>query len=174
MIAKADPNFAALEPAIKVTINVGSFHDLGVTHTGSRLNVIESTGGVIETIPGFEPAFKATYKFGGDWLAFDPSGEYARLNLQAVAHTDEGAVLSTNLSGIITMADDVKKIFMNAPDKATVPYGRSSGAWTFITSDPKLKVLEDSQFVGVGRLKVTEDGNLVVENNVSKVVKLDE
>lgn len=48
-----------------------------------------------------------------------------------------------------------------------------AGAWTFITSDPKLKVLENSQFVSIGRLKVTEDGNLVVENNVSKVVKLD-
>lgn len=41
--------------------------------------------GTIETVPGYEPAFKATVNFGADWLRFDPDGSHGRIDLRGIA-----------------------------------------------------------------------------------------
>ncbi|KAI1338296.1 hypothetical protein F5Y15DRAFT_424989 [Xylariaceae sp. FL0016] len=41
--------------------------------------------GTIESVPGFEPAFKATVNFGADWLSFDPDGTHGRIDLKGMA-----------------------------------------------------------------------------------------
>lgn len=80
----------------------------GTIHNGSRLmhfvsnnpavfcffqaNPILTQGtptGTIETVPGFEPAFKATVNFGADWLSFDPDGAHGRIDLRGMARYDQ-------------------------------------------------------------------------------------
>ena len=49
-------------------------------------NNLEATPtGTLETVPGFEPAFKANVNFGADWLSFDADGEHARIDLRGIA-----------------------------------------------------------------------------------------
>ena len=46
--------------------------------------------GTIETVPGYEPAFKANVDFGADWLSFDPDGKHARIDLKGMARFVDG------------------------------------------------------------------------------------
>lgn len=81
---------------------------------------------------GFEPAFKATVGFGADWLSFDPDGQHARIDLKAVAKTEDGHSISFGYVGVITLTDDLRKIFTASPDAKTIPFGNAStlGAFT--------------------------------------------
>ncbi len=50
------------------------------------LIVIQGTpSGTIESVPGYEPSFKAEVAFGADWLSFDPDGKHGRINLKGIA-----------------------------------------------------------------------------------------
>lgn len=125
--------------------------------------------GTIETVPGFEPAFKASVNFGADWLSFDPDGKHARINLRGMAKTEEGHPIDFRYKGVIACASDVMKIFNQDPEMKSVPFGYATGSHTFLVADPKLKDLENSTFVSNGRIIVSETG-LTVETRQSKVV----
>lgn len=43
--------------------------------------------GSIESVPGFEPTFKAKVNFGADWLSFDPDGKHARVDVRGMARS---------------------------------------------------------------------------------------
>lgn len=122
-----------------------SDHVKGVTHTGSTLfhfvgfssdssstfqdstdRQKETPTGTIETVPGFEPAFKATFGFGADWLSFDPDGKFGRIDLKAMAKTDDGHSISFGYVGIITIDEGVSKLFNGSKDAKTVPFGNAS------------------------------------------------
>ena len=45
----------------------------------------ETPTGIVETVEGFEPKFKANVVFGADWLEFDPDQKHARINMKAIA-----------------------------------------------------------------------------------------
>ncbi|KGO77077.1 Uncharacterized protein family UPF0311 [Penicillium italicum] len=161
--------FPTLVPALVTKVNIGDVNPLGVIHTGSNLTHYGTPTGTIETVPGFEPAFKANVSWGADWLSFDPDGEHARINLKGIARTEQGHSIDFRYKGVIKMAPDVKKIFGNQPDMVTVPFGYATGAHTFVVADPALKELEHSTFVSNGRIIVHENG-LTVETRQSKVV----
>jgi hypothetical protein len=36
-------------------------------------------------VPGFEPAFRATVIFGGDWFSLDADGKHGRVNFRGIA-----------------------------------------------------------------------------------------
>lgn len=94
----------------------------------------ETPTGSIETVEGFEPAFKATVGFGADWLSFDPDGQHARIDLKAVARTEDGHSISFGYVGVITLDDDLRKIFTASPDAKTIPFGNASAFNVSITS----------------------------------------
>ncbi|KAI1444242.1 hypothetical protein F5Y02DRAFT_419335 [Annulohypoxylon stygium] len=77
--------FPTLKPAIITKVNIGELNDLGTIHNGSRLMHFGTPTGTIESVPGFEPAFKATVNFGADWLSFDPDGTHGRIDLRGMA-----------------------------------------------------------------------------------------
>ncbi|XDG09059.1 hypothetical protein ABKA04_008674 [Annulohypoxylon sp. FPYF3050] len=152
--------FPTLKPAIITKVNIGELNDLGTIHNGSRLMHFGTPTGTIESVPGFEPAFKATVNFGADWLSFDPDGTHGRIDLRGMAKTEEGHSIDFRYQGIIKMAPEVKKIFEMSPEAATVPFG---------FANPALKPLENSVFVSNGRIKVHEKG-LLVETRQSLVI----
>lgn len=49
------------------------------------LSTQEVPSGTIETVPGFEPAFRADVVFGGDWFSLDADGKYGRVNFRGIA-----------------------------------------------------------------------------------------
>ncbi|OHE98121.1 hypothetical protein CORC01_06635 [Colletotrichum orchidophilum] len=123
----------------------------------------------IETVPKFEPAFKAEVNFGVDWLSFDSDGTHGRIDLRGIAKTEEGHSIDFRYQGIIKMAPEVKKIFGMQPDAVTVPFGFATGQHQFLVADPALKKLENGVFVINGRIVVHEKG-LTVETRQSLVI----
>ncbi|KAK1979460.1 hypothetical protein LZ30DRAFT_596845 [Colletotrichum cereale] len=167
--AQTPSGFPTLQPALITKVHIGELNDIGVTHNGSRLMHFATPTGTIETLPGFEPAFKAEVNFGADWLSFDPDGTHGRIDLRGIAKTEAGHSIDFRYQGIIEMAPGVKKIFEMQPDAATVPFGFATGQHQFLVADPALKKLENSVFVSNGRIKVHEKG-LTVETRQSLVV----
>ncbi|KAI9370400.1 hypothetical protein BJX61DRAFT_96107 [Aspergillus egyptiacus] len=164
-------NFPSLQPALVWKVNAGAAHPVGPRHSGSTLIHFETPTGTIETVEGFEPQFKGKVVFGADWLEFDPDQKHARINMKAVATTDEGKEISFGYTGVIDTNEAVMKIFNMAPDSVSVPFGFSTGAHSYLSGDPALKELENMTFVGNGRLLVDEQTRVItVESRVSKVV----
>ncbi|KAH7311414.1 hypothetical protein B0I35DRAFT_438033 [Stachybotrys elegans] len=161
--------FPTLKPAIITKVNIGDVQPLGVMHNGSKMTHYGTPSGTIESVPGYEPAFKATVNFGADWLSFDPDGQFGRIDLRGMARTENGSSIDFRYVGVIRMAPEVHKIFDQDPDMATVPFGFATGSHTFVVADPALKDLENSVFVSNGRILVEESG-LVVETRQSLVV----
>ncbi|KAJ6153529.1 hypothetical protein N7470_006488 [Penicillium chermesinum] len=93
----------------------------------------------------------------------------ARVNFKGIAKTKEGVPFSFYYSGIVTVNEDIAKIFSYSPDAKTIPFGNSTTIHTFETGTPELKELENSHWMGNGRFVLGENG-LTVESRVSKVV----
>ncbi|KAI1412763.1 hypothetical protein F5Y13DRAFT_162633 [Hypoxylon sp. FL1857] len=169
MATKKVTGFPSLQPAIITKVNIGDVNPLGIIHTGSKMTHYGTPTGTIETVPGFEPAFKANVCFGADWLSFDPDRQHGRIDLRGIARTEEGHSIDFRYTGVIEMAPEVHKIFDMAPDAKTVPFGFATGTHTFLVADPALKKLENSSFVSNGRIIVAETG-LTVETRQSIVI----
>ncbi|KAH8645852.1 hypothetical protein BGZ60DRAFT_424898 [Tricladium varicosporioides] len=163
-------NFPSLKPAIVCKVNVGAAHPVGTRNSGATLIHFETPTGTLETVEGFEPKFSAKVVFGADWLAFDPDKKHARINLKAVAVTEEGISIDFGYQGIISLNDAVMSIFNMEPDSVSVPFGFSTGVHTFQSGHPTFSGLENSTFAGNGRMLVHEDRSITVESRISLVV----
>ncbi|KAI1879708.1 hypothetical protein JX265_002662 [Neoarthrinium moseri] len=163
--------FAALKPAVisKVNVDVTKIHPFGAAHNGSRLTHFECPTGSIESVPGFEPAFKADITFGGDWFSMDADGEHGRVDFRGIARTEDGNEIDVRVFGIVKMGPEASKLFNLQPDMATVPFGWITAKAEYIVSDPKLKVLENSILVGNASAIVDANG-VTIENRQSIVV----
>ncbi|KAL9124509.1 MAG: hypothetical protein Q9217_006163 [Psora testacea] len=161
--------FPTLKPAIITKVDIADVHDLGTIHNGSKLTHYSTPTGTIESVPGYEPAFKAKVDFGADWLSFDPDGNHARIDLKGMARTEQGHAIDFRYRGVIKMPPEVGKLFNGDPTMVTVPFGHATGSHTFYVADPALKDLENSVFVSNGRIIVHEKG-LTVETRQSLVV----
>ncbi|KAF2726642.1 hypothetical protein EJ04DRAFT_571090 [Polyplosphaeria fusca] len=161
--------FPTLKPAIITKVHVADVNPLGVLHNGSKMTHYGTPTGTIESVPGYEPSFKADVVFGADWLSFDPDRKHGRINLKGIAKTDKGFSIDFRYKGVIKMADEVHQIFDMDPEMHTVPFGYATGAHTFLVADPELKDLENSVFVSNGRILVHEKG-LTVETRQSLVI----
>ncbi|RKU46354.1 hypothetical protein DL546_001778 [Coniochaeta pulveracea] len=119
----------------------------------------EVPSGTIETVPGFEPAFKATVVFGADWFSTDADGKHGRVDFKGIATTEDGHVIDVRTKGIIDMtAPAAAKVFTLQPDMASVPFGHAAANVEYLASDPKLKFLEYSYFVGSAQIIIDEQG----------------
>ncbi|GAB1214365.1 hypothetical protein ATERTT37_003527 [Aspergillus terreus] len=155
-------NFPSLQPAIVWKVNAGAAHPVEVKETPT---------GTIETVEGFEPRFKGKVVFGADWLEFDPDQKHARINMKAIATTDEGKEISFGYTGTIELNEAVMKIFNQAPDSESVPFGFSTGAHSFFSGDPSLSELENMTLVGNGRMLVDPETRVItVESRISRVI----
>ncbi|KAG2416286.1 hypothetical protein HFD88_007501 [Aspergillus terreus] len=183
-------NFPSLQPAIVWKVNAGAAHPVGPRQSGSNLIHFETPTGTIETVEGFEPRFKGKVVFGADWLEFDPDQKHARINMKAIATTDEGKEISFGYTGTIELNEAVMKIFNQAPDSESVPFGFSSefsfshvmsgpihtkqsqaGAHPFFSGDPSLSELENMTLVGNGRMLVDPETRVItVESRISRVI----
>ncbi|KAI1387730.1 uncharacterized protein F4822DRAFT_291171 [Hypoxylon trugodes] len=163
--------FAALKPAIisKVHVDLAKIHPFGTALNGSKLIHFECPTGTIESVPGFEPAFKATVTFGGDWFSMDADGQHGRVDFKGIAVTEDGHQIDLRTYGIVTMGPEASKVFNLQPDMCTVPFGYIPAKSEYIVSDPKLKFLESSVLVGNARVIVDETG-VTVENRQSLVL----
>ncbi|KAJ5712066.1 hypothetical protein N7488_006222 [Penicillium malachiteum] len=131
----------------------------------------ETPTGTIETVPGFEPQFSAKVVFGADWLEFDPDKKHARINMKAVATTEDGKDISFGYEGIIELNEAVMKIFNMEPDSVSVPFGFSTGSHQFHSGDQALEELQNMTLVGNGHMLVDEETRVItVESRISRVV----
>ncbi|KAJ2984313.1 hypothetical protein NQ176_g60 [Zarea fungicola] len=163
--------FPTLQSALITKVRVGDLNDIGtgVVHNGSRFMHFATPTGALETVPGFEPAFKGYVNCGADWLSFDADGEHARIHLRSIAKTEQGYAIDFRFQGVIQLAPEVQKIFNMQPDAATVSFGFATGQHQFLVADPVLKKLEHSTFVSNVRILVGENG-LAVETRLSLVI----
>ncbi|KAI0132732.1 hypothetical protein BJ170DRAFT_615143 [Xylariales sp. AK1849] len=163
--------FAALKPAIisKVNVDVTKIRPFGVTSNGSKRTHFDCPSGTIESVPGFEPAFKADITFGGDWFSMDADGQHGRVDFRGIARTEESHEIDVRVYGIVKMGPEAFKVFNLQPDMATVPFGWITAKAEYIVSDPKLKFLESSILVGNVRAVIDANG-VTIENRQSIVL----
>ncbi|KAK2057593.1 hypothetical protein LY76DRAFT_515943 [Colletotrichum caudatum] len=161
--------FPSLKPAVITKVKIGDINDLGQIFNGSKMTHFAIPTGTIETVPGFEPAFKANVVFGADWMSFDPDGKFARVDLRGIAKTEGGFTIDFRASGVIRLVPEVLKIVTMDPSMATTPFGAVTATHSFLTADPALKSLESSVFCSNSRFIVSETG-LGVETRQALVV----
>lgn len=101
----------------------------------------------------------------------DPSTNVSHLNVRVQARTADGHSLYVHYKGVLKLDEAAGKVLSWAPDARTTNYGDHewfSGP-IFETSDPNLKWMETSLFVGQGRF-VVEEKEAAVEYQIYKVV----
>ncbi|EAQ92003.1 hypothetical protein F5144DRAFT_607619 [Chaetomium tenue] len=161
--------FPTLKPAFVIKANIGAVSPVGLIHTGSTSLHFEVTSGTIETVPGFEPAFKAEVKFAADWFTIDHDKKNGRVDIRCIAKTAEGHAIDLRSQGVIELAPPMAKIFSMDPEMKTTPFGYTTAWATMTVADPALKSLESSTFVGNSRIIVAETG-ITIEVRQSLVV----
>jgi Protein of unknown function (DUF3237) len=115
------------------------------------------------------------------------------LSADEIHSTDQGKHIDFGYQGIITLNESVMSIFNMEPTSVSVPFGfssksdysewanarfvlkltplRTAGAHTFHSGAEELRELEDTTFVGNGRMLVDEKTRLItVESRISTVV----
>ncbi|KAK4240601.1 hypothetical protein C8A03DRAFT_31307 [Achaetomium macrosporum] len=161
--------FPSLKPAFVIKAHIGNINPLGTIHTGQTSIHFEVASGTIETVPGFEPAFKANVTFGADWFTIDYDKKYGRVDIRAIAKTEQGHPIDIRSQGVIEMSPPMAKIFSMDPEMKTTPFGFTTAWATLTVADPALKALESSTFVGNSRMIVDQTG-VTVEVRQSLVV----
>ncbi|KAJ5736901.1 uncharacterized protein N7483_002026 [Penicillium malachiteum] len=170
-MATDNAGFPALKPALITRIHVDptKIRPFGVSHTGSSLIHFEVPSGTVETVPGFEPEFKAEIVFGGDWFVMDADGKHGRVNFRGIAKTDDGHVIDIRTFGTVDMVPAAAKVFTLQPDMASVPFGHAAARIEYLVNDPKPKFLENSFLVGNAQVIIDETG-VTIENRQSIVL----
>ena len=107
------------------------------------------------------------------WLTsqLDPKTNVSHLNVRIQARTSDGHSLYVHYKGILKVDEAAGKVLGWEPDAKTTNYGDHewfSGP-IIETSDPKVKWMETSLFVGQGRF-VVEGEQEAVEYQIYKVV----
>ncbi|RHZ62626.1 hypothetical protein CDV55_105681 [Aspergillus turcosus] len=118
------------------------------------------------------PGVKAEVLPGsGDWILLDPLTNVSHLNVRVQARTADGHSLYVHYNGVLKLDEAAGKVLSWAPEARTTNYGDHewfSGP-IFETSDPNLKWMETSLFVGQGHF-VVEEKEEAVEYQIYKVV----
>ena len=87
---------------------------------------------------------------GGDWLLIGPDG-WGRLDVRAQLQMDDGAIVYAQYFGLIEMNDAVARALQDGTSTTfDQQYFRTSRR--FETSDPRYAWLQQSVFVGQGRI----------------------
>ncbi|RMJ23614.1 hypothetical protein PHISP_05518 [Aspergillus sp. HF37] len=100
-------------------------------------------------------------------MYFDPDKQHVRMNVKGIARTADGEGINLSYSGVSAVSPDLAAIFNGEPK--TVPFGQSTMSIHFEVGSPRLKVLENTNWVGNGRF-LFEENKLVVEVRISQVV----
>ncbi|EED19834.1 conserved hypothetical protein [Talaromyces stipitatus ATCC 10500] len=164
-------NYPTVVPAINQVVDVVAKRVVGVRENGPTLIHFEFGKGTLETVEGFEPAFKAEIFHGADWLSFDSDEKHARIDVKAVAQTEDGETINFPYHGVVTLDKDVLSIFNMEPTSKTIPFGASTNTHYFHCGSEKLKELENMTFIGNSRMIVNEETRAIqVETRISRVI----
>ncbi|KAF4972770.1 hypothetical protein FZEAL_9527 [Fusarium zealandicum] len=125
--------------------------------------------GTLVSEPGYEPALKATFIHGSDFLRRDKDGQRVRLDVSSVARDASGAMLRFNYNGVVGMMGDEGKVIRGDGNATTTGFGNAFVQVRFETDALGLKPLEDKLYVGSGRFIVEENQPIVVEYKISEV-----
>ncbi|KAK3339659.1 hypothetical protein B0T25DRAFT_618165 [Lasiosphaeria hispida] len=151
------PGYPRLKPAYILKINIG--------------NILKVGTGTLTTADGYDHPIEGKIVYGADWLLNEPDGEHAIPNLKLLIETDDGAVLSSEYTGVGVFSKPVLDMWAGDPDTKTFPFGISSTYHTFQSGDPKYKHLQYKTFVGNGRFVVNENPRTItVESRISEVI----
>ncbi|KAJ5279982.1 hypothetical protein N7478_005354 [Penicillium angulare] len=141
--------------------------NLGSVKSGATRVVIPITHGFIEgkglnaqVLPG-----------GGDWITSDSEMKVAYLDIRTQARTAEGHAVSLRYEGILHGDEQSRKVLGWAPDAKTTDFGDHQWFITPLmeTSDPKMKWIEETMFMGQGHF-VVEEVHSAVEYEIYKFV----
>lgn len=132
-----------LEFAFEMRVTVGEPRDFGVMDHGRR-RVIEITGGTFEG-----PDIKGRVIPGGaDWQSIQEDG-FSRLDTRYALETDDGKLVYVQNFGLRHASPEVMAR-LNAGETVDPSQVYFRTVPTFETSDPELKWLERSVFIGTG------------------------
>jgi hypothetical protein len=94
------------------------------------------------------------------WPVTESFNGHAHLNVQCRAKTDAGEI-SIQYAGVLDIDEATTKAAKHAPDAKSTSFGETRWFTTisFRTSDQRLKWLQDSVFVGQGRVHLDDEGN---------------
>jgi hypothetical protein len=95
----------------------------------------------------------------------------ANLDVRLHARTTSGHFIYWHYHAQLPITENVGKVIQGAPDATSTEYGEIAffPTPTMETSDPELKWIERSTFIGEGRVVVDKDG-AAVEYEVYRVV----
>lgn len=142
-------------------------HDLKAIWTGPERIIVPIISGFLKGPDGYEAE---VLPGGGDWILRDPSTGVAHLDVRTMARTAAGHSTYIHYSGVLKIDDKAAKVLSWAPDAKTTEFGDHhwfSGP-IMETSDPAMKWIEDTLWVGEGRFVVDDKGS-AVEYTVYKV-----
>lgn len=94
------------------------------------------------------------------WPVTETFDGHAHLNVQCRAKTDKGEI-SIQYAGVLEIDEATTKAAKHAPDAKSTSFGESRWFTTISlqTSDPRLKWLQHSAFVGQGRVHLDDKGD---------------
>jgi len=94
------------------------------------------------------------------WPVTESFDGHAHLNVRCRAKTDAGEI-SIQYAGVLDIDEATTKAAKHAPDAKSTSFGETRWFTTisFQTSDHMLKWLQDSVFVGQGRVHLDDEGN---------------
>jgi len=161
--------FPSLEKALVGVFDLASGAHVGKVSTGAELVDVGITGGKVETVKGFSgPHLISVVEHGQDWLYIDNDGKRLRLNARALLKADNGDFLSFTYTGIVSFTPEIQAVVGGTG--STTSFGDIVVSGGFETGSAKYKELENSIFVGTGRLVVHDDHTFSVQFGLSKVV----
>ncbi|KAI1109945.1 hypothetical protein F5Y14DRAFT_466220 [Nemania sp. NC0429] len=155
MNSSVPTGYPTVKPAIVFVLRVDDVTSFQDVHNGATMNLFTVSSGSIQSVPGFEPAFKGDIKFAADWFSFDADGKHGRMDFKGVARTKEGHSIDIQYKGVLKLAPQVKMALGGHPGAKTNPFGFSTGYSTYIVSDESLKFLENSIFATNSRISTS-------------------
>ncbi|OAA68553.1 Outer membrane protein, beta-barrel [Niveomyces insectorum RCEF 264] len=141
-------------------------HNLNAIWSGPHRVIVPIVSGFLNG-PNFEAEIVPG---GGDWILRDPSTGVAHLDVRTMARTADGHSTYIHYSGVLKIDEKAGEVLSWSPSAKSTNFGDHhwfSGP-IMETSDPKMKWIEDTLWVGEGRFVVHEKGS-AVEYKIYKV-----
>ncbi|KAL5120858.1 hypothetical protein ACEQ8H_001339 [Pleosporales sp. CAS-2024a] len=174
---KQSTGFPRLKPAYVLKINLGNILRVGTVGSGQTLSLVETGTGSITTADRYDDPVEGEVVYGADWLINEPDNEHAIPNLRLLIKTNDGAVLSSEYTGVGVFSQPVVDMWAGDANAKTFPFGISGKreqAHDYHSNESghgKYKHLQYKVFVGNGRFVVNENPrSFTVESRISEVI----
>ncbi|KAK0656697.1 hypothetical protein B0T16DRAFT_452239 [Cercophora newfieldiana] len=166
--------FPKLIPAFTAQVSTEVPSSLGPTaRSGALVHIVIQAGGSVKSEPDYPLKLDANFLHGADFIKFDPSGKFARLEVQSLLKDEiTGGLIRLNYTGNVNLdgPGGMGKVLRGDADAATTDFGDGFIYPVFEGgSNPTLAALEGKTFVGSGRFILEPGKPVVVEYKISEV-----